>query len=251
MIFRKKKPQAFDSPILVIDALGIAQKIKTSNHKEILELGDRLDRNFYRFRNAIPFEFVISTRKHIYGSGEYSFFRLNDMFVMYSKTPKHSLATRYLISASLTYQSLLLDGFIPRGGLGYGLVLPGKDSLIGSGFIDAYTAAEQRSPRSKNICSILVSKEFLRVMPESERNCRTLCFYEGDFFINPLFLIDPELGEFSKQSIIDMLINAGANEEKLKATEHFLDQYEDYDMALEEGSKSRIYFGNPRPQRNN
>ena len=66
---------------------------------------------------------------------------------------------------------------------------------------------------------------------------RLLCFYCGCFFLNPGALVDPEMEEFGKNRIIRLLQSAGANDEKLKATEHFLDTLEDYDSAIHPTSK--------------
>lgn len=42
-----------------------------------------------------------------------------------ARVPKDDLALRYVITASITFQALLLDGFIPRGGLGWAWCTPG------------------------------------------------------------------------------------------------------------------------------
>ena len=76
------------------------------------------------------------------------------MFVLFSERTKDDIAVRYLVSAVLLYQVLILEGFIPRGGLGFGYVIKSEGFIIGPGFIDAYRVAEKREPRFRNICAI-------------------------------------------------------------------------------------------------
>ncbi|GAC1569366.1 MAG: hypothetical protein NVS3B3_23730 [Aquirhabdus sp.] len=136
----------------------------------------------------------------------------------------------------------MIDGFLPRGALGFGSLRPGLNSLIGRGFIDAYQAAEQRDPAIKDVCAVLVTAEFLRVMPNTKQNWKILCFYRGYFFINPIFLTDPQMGVFDRNRILKLLKNGGVNIEKHAATEQFLNEFESYDEALEPQSKSRSWL---------
>jgi hypothetical protein len=238
MLFRTIKPQVVDTPVIVVDALGISDIIRRSSKEALLALGARLDRHYYRFRASIPFGIVITTPTKVFGTTDFSTFRLNDMFVVYSRDPKSDLTMRYLITSSLVYQALMLDGFVPRGGLGFGSVLCSKDTIVGNGFLDAYETAEKRPETIKDVCAIQLSPAFLNTVPNTEKAYRLLCFYEGAFFINPTYLTDPILGRFDKPKISELLHVAGANDAKLRATEKFLDELEDYDAALQPSSKS-------------
>lgn len=242
MFFNRKPHQSFQSPVLVVDALGFTQKILESDEEMLSTLADRIDRNYLRFRKAIPFGLVVHTMNKVWGTPEFSTFRLNDMFIVYSSISNDDFALRYLITASLTFQALLLDGFIPRGGLGWGLVHARPNSLIGTGFVDAYAAAEKRSAATKDVCALQLSSNFMARMPTNEHEQRLLCFYRGEFFVNPIALTDPELGQFDRQRMLDLLVAAGVNESKLAATREFLDGFEDFDAAAKPQSQSRKWL---------
>ena len=165
------------------------------------------------------------------------------MFVLFSQTSLKDLPIRYLVTASLAYHQLLMQGFIVRGGLGFGMVLRKKDLFIGRGFLDAYRAAETRTSSVRDVCAIAVSPSFFRHIAQQERCCRLLCLYQDHYFLHPTALTDPDMGEFDSDRILRCLADAGANEEKLSATERFLAGLEDYDAALEDGSRSRALTG--------
>lgn len=237
--FKKKNENVVKTPVLVIDSLGISERIKHSTEKTLPEIVHHLDRNYYRFRFSIPFSIVTHTRNKVFGTNEYSTFRLNDMFIVFSKNYHEDFALRYLITASIAYHGLLLEGFIPRGGLGYGLLIHRNETLIGGGFIDAYEASEMRNPDTKDICAIQITDEFFKIMPSSSHVYKLLYFYKDSYFVNPLRLVDPDLGEFDKEKILDLLKKAGTNNKKLAATRAFLEDGEDYEAALLPNSKSR------------
>lgn len=242
MLFRRKATQSFRSPVLVVDALGFTRQILDSDEAALGALADRMDQNYLRLRRAIPFGFVIHTKNKVWGTPEFSTFRLNDMFVVYSRVPKDNSALRYLVTASIVFQALLVDGFIPRGGLGWGLLHSRSDSLVGAGFIDAYSAAEKRSAATSDICALQLSRSFMTQMPASAHAHRLLCFYKGEFFVNPIALTDPELGKFDRQRVLDLLASAGTNESKLAATRAFLNGFEDFDAAAAPHSQSRMWL---------
>ncbi|NIE82535.1 MULTISPECIES: hypothetical protein [unclassified Burkholderia] len=239
MFFRSKPRPPFQSPVLVVDALGFTHKILESDEEALSALADNMDRNYLRFRMTIPFGLVVHAMNKVWGTRDFSTFRLNDMFVVYSSIPKDDFALRYLITASLVFQALLLDGFIPRGGLGWGLVQARPNSLIGTGFIDAYAAAERRSEATRDVCALQLSANFMAHAPASEHVMRLLCFYRGEFFVNPIALTDPQLGHFDRLRMLDLLAAAGINERKLAATSEFLDGFEDFDAADKPESQSR------------
>jgi hypothetical protein len=120
-----------------------------------------------------------------------------------------------------------MEAFVPRGGLGFGLVLQRNQSLLGQGFINAYCTAEKRDVSTRHICAIQVSPAFLARIPRSTNAFRLLCFYEGSFFLNPRFLVDPEMGEFDNERNLRLLSSGGANQEKLDSTDTFLCEMED------------------------
>ena len=242
MFFQRRKKKVFDSPIFVVDALGFSAAIERSDRDTIIALGRQLERHYHRLRLAIPFTLVINTARRVWGTREFSTFQLNDMFIIYSRVWKDDFALRYLITASLVYQRLLLDGFVPRGALGHGVVLAGEGYLIGSGFIDAYKAAEQRSEDTRNVCAIQISSAFIQTVPPSAHVQRLICFYRGHFFVNPVFLVDHVLGTFDRTAVLDRLAAAGANEQKLSATKQFLEEFEDYDAAAKPNSQSRQFM---------
>lgn len=242
-MFRKqKKPPVFHTPVFVVDALGVSQSIETKDEAGLVSLADRLEANYLRFRRTIPHQLVVTWGEKVWGTKEFNTFRLNDMFIVYAKDVVADASLRYLITARLCYQALLLDGFIPRGGLGWGLVHAGENSLIGKGFLNAYAAAEERGSATKDICAIKVSQEFFNAIPPTRHCYRLLCFYQGEFFVNPTFLHDPLLGEFDNQRIMELLTAAGVNETKFRATKEFLENFENFDAALKPDSASRTSF---------
>lgn len=190
LAIRSRKPVL--TPVLVVDALGIAGRIASADAPCLAELSETLDRQYLRFRAKIPFRIGAMLFGRVWGSGEFSTFRLNDMFLLYSTKEAPDYSLRYLVSSVLLYQTLLLGAFIPRGGLGFGLVLQGKQSVLGSGFIDAYGMVEQRPESCKDICAILASPAFLTGMQHTAKAQRLLCFYEGRFYVHPRALVDPE-----------------------------------------------------------
>lgn len=236
-----KKP--FRSPVVVIDALGIAEQIEKANEHELILLADKLDAQYHQFKLRIPNSIVVDTKKDIRGSSEFSSLRMNDMFIVYSENEMPDISLRYMVTSSILYQQLLINGFIPRGGLGVGLVYKRNDLLLGDGFINAYHAAEKRGDQYKDICAIQVSLKFFQSVPSSERAYRLLCWYEGRYFINPICLHDPDIGKFDRVRVLRCLEQAGTNERKLRATEKFLNEYEDYDQAMKPGSKIRQLTG--------
>jgi hypothetical protein len=242
LFFRRKVIQSFQSPVLVVDALGFTRKILESDKETLGALADHMERNYLRLRMAIPFEFAMHTKNKVWGTSEFSTFRLNDMFVVYSQAPKDDFALRYLITASIAFHALLLDGFIPRGGLGWGMLHVRPDSLIGTGFIDAYSAAEKRSAVTSDVCALHLSRNFMAQVPASAHVQQLLCFYRGEFFVNPVTLADPELGKFDRQRVLDLLAAAGINERKLAATRAFLDGFEDFDAAAAPESQTRQWM---------
>lgn len=238
-----KKPTPFLSPVLCVDALGIAQRVSAADAKTLEQLNDVLEKQYFHFQSKIPFAFVAVFFGRVWGTREFSTFRLNDMFILFSRKQRADSATRHLIAASLLYQVLVVEGFIPRGGLGYGLVLAARRSILGGGFIDAYDAAEKRSDALKDICAIQLSRRFIGEMYGGSRNVfRLVCFYRDAFFINPRVLVDPEMGRFDNKRILDLLIEAGANQDKLSATEAFLSELEDYEAAAKPGSRTSAFL---------
>lgn len=237
MLFKREKIKVINTPVITVDALGISNAIKSSSSNELVELAKRLDNQYYKFRAKIPFGFVIVGKNSVIGTNDFSTFRLNDMFIVYSKKEKKDIALRYLVTSSLLYHVLLLEGFIPRGGLGFGSVIVTKDSIIGSGFVDAYVMAEERPADIKDVCAIRVSPQFISIMEKTEMLYRLLYFYRGSFFINPVALTDPDMGAFDKKKILELLHSAGANSAKTEATRKFLDEGKDYDSAKNSSAK--------------
>ncbi len=137
------KPVPVDSPVLVIDALGFAAKIRRCGHDDLIRLSDTLDQQFDRFRATIPYRFVATRGTRVIAStNDFSTFRLNDMFVLFTES-RHADAThRLLVTSCLLYQALLIEGFIPRGGLGAGLVLRRRVSLARIGSCDLTVICE-------------------------------------------------------------------------------------------------------------
>lgn len=231
-MLRLKKSLPVNSPVLVVDALGVSARIANASADELVSLADELDHQFYKFIAKIPNTLVIEFGRRVYGSSEFSSLHLNDMFVLYSEKNQSNMPHRYLVAGLLLYHQLLLSGQIPRGGLGFGDVMHRNGMILGKGFLDAYLSAEQREANTKDVCAIQVSSEFLRNLPSSEYSYRLLCRYNQRFFLNPRSLDDPEMGSFNEQRILDLLEAAGANSAKLSATADFLAHCEDYDAAL-------------------
>ena len=241
-IFSRAKDIVVEStPVLVIDSLGLTSQIRRCSTKDLASLSAKLDRNFHRLETSLPFKFVVHTKNRVFGTDEFSAFRLNDMFITYSMRSMPDFGLRYLIVASLVFQALLIDGFIPRGGLGFGSIVAGKQSILGLGFIDAYEASEKREELTRNICAIQVSSSFLNLVKASEKAARLLYFFGGSFYVNPTALHDPDLGVFDRTRFLELLKAAGTNEEKMKATERFVLEGEDYESALRRGSRSRLW----------
>jgi len=238
----------FDTPVLVVDALGLANEIKSSDGAGLLRIVERLDRQYRQFRAKVPHRVMFVHRWGVLGSKDFATIRLNDMFVVYSPRRVADPALRYLITSSLLYQTLLRAEVIPRGGLGFGPVVQSKDLVLGAGFIDAYETSEKRADGFRDICAIKISAQFLRRVPPSKKAWKLVCFYKGQFFVHPFRLVDPELGEFDKERILSCLRAAGVNSEKLLATEQFLEGLEDYDAAESPTSKSRRFADAMRSQ---
>jgi hypothetical protein len=227
-----QKVSVSSSPILVVDALGFTAKILAAGEDELPMLGRTLERQYHRFKAKVPHRFMIVSRKRVWGSNDFQTFRLNDMFIVYSDKGGSENSFRILVASSLLYQTMLMERFVPRGGLGVGALLKRSDLLVGAGFVDAYTASEKRDERTRHICAIQVSPAFMRSIPNTEKAYPLLCFYKNAFFVHPWYLTDPEIGEFNADRIIGCLREGGANAEKLAATTHFLREFQDYDAAL-------------------
>lgn len=228
------------SPVLVIDALGFSAEIRCAGREALAELVSRLDDQYHQFRAKVPHRIMMVGRKRVWGTREFATLRLNDMFVLHAGQEMVDPALRFGLCASLLYHSMMLAGLIPRGGLGYGPIHRSGDALLGSAFLEAYEAAEKRAPDTRNICAVQLAPSFALAMPNTERAWRLMCFYRGCFFVHPWFLIDPQMGEFSPARILDLLSAAGANADKLVATETFLRELEDYDAAKLPGSGTRL-----------
>lgn len=225
--------------MLVIDALGFTQRIRAAGSQGLAELAEQLRNQFHSFRARGPHEVIVIARDDVVASDELATLQLNDMFVLHATRPLDDVKTRFLISASMLFQQMLLDGQVPRGGLGFGPIHRSRDFLIGNGFLDAYEAAEKRSEHSRHICAVLVSPAFMAVIPNTKHAYKLLCFYRGRFYIHPWGLTDPQMGEFGPERILALLAEAGANQQKLDATKIFLDELEDYETAMQPGSATR------------
>ena len=118
-----------------------------------------------------------------------------------------------------------------------------RELFLGRGFLDAYRMAEKRNKTVRDVCGILVSPSLYAFVSWSEHWCRLLCFFEDHCFLHPMLLTDPDLGEFDEDRILRCLSDAGANQDKLKATKRFLEGLEDYDDDLREGSRLRQLTG--------
>ena len=182
---------------------------------------------------------MLVTPSRVRGTPEFATLRLNDMFVLHAGGPVDDPHIRFMLCGSLLFQSLLLAGHIPRGGLGAGPICRSKDLLIGNGFIDAYEAAEKRSERSRDVCAVQVSPTFLAGMPNTKRAWQLLCFFEGHSYVHPWTLTDPEMGGLSADKVLELLVSSGTNTAKLDATRRFLDGLEDYEAAMSPGSVTR------------
>lgn len=238
----KRQNKVHYSPVLVMDSLGFSNQIRKAGDRELLSIWNTIEKQYHRFRCTVPHKFIFFSESLVFGTREFETIRLNDMFILYSRKAMPDATLRYLVSASLLYQSMLLEGFIPRGGLGFGPLIKGKDLLIGNGFINAYEHSERREIPTKDICAVQVSPTFMSRLKRTEREYRLLCFYQGCFFIHPYYLSDPSLGTFNKEIILSLLSKSGANDEKLSCTERFLDRMEDFDDALKLNSESRKFL---------
>ena len=236
-----RKPRPVESPVLVVDALGVSERIASCDSGALSELADELDQQFYSFSSRLPNRLVIATRSSVFSSRQFSSLRLNDMFVAFSTKAMPDPVLGYLVAASMLYHQLLLAGFIARGGLGFGTVLRRRDMILGNGFLDAYRASERRSDLTKHVCAIEVTPRLLAQIPNCERAWRLLCFYNDRFFVNPTCLVDPDMGEFTAERILGLLKSSGVNGEKRSATAEFLEKLEDYDAASRPGSRSRDF----------
>ncbi len=228
-----------ESPVLITDALGFSQTIGSTSIGDLKELGENLERQFHEFDAKVPRKFALVSGSKVIGTREFATLRFNDMFVLHATRKIQDSALAFLISGSLLFHKMLLEGQIPRGGLGFGEIYRSGDLLIGNGFLDAYHAAEKRDDRSRNICAVQLSLTFLRTIPNTEHVYRLLCRYDGNFYIHPYTLTDPDMGLFSPGRVLRLLQASGANGEKLVATERFLEGLEDYDSAKLDRSDDR------------
>lgn len=236
-----KGKKVFDTPVLVIDSLGLSNEMKSTDSDGLLRIVEKLDRHYHEFRAKMPHRAMLVHRWRVWGTGEFATIRLNDMFAVFSPRRVDDQALRYLIAASLLYQTLLRTEVIPRGGLGYGPLVKSKDLVLGAGFVDAYETSEKRADGYRDICAIKISAQFLKRMPPSKKAWKLVCFYKGQFFVHPFRLVDPELGEFDRERVLSCLRKARINGKKLSATEQFLDGFEDYEAAEAPKSETRKY----------
>ncbi len=240
MLFRRNK--VYESYVLVIDALGFSARIRRADSAGLSKIWTEIDRQYNRFRARIPNRLVIDGgERGVFSTREMETLRLNDMFVVYTRKKVSDPGLRYLITSSMLYHQMLIEGFIPRGGLGFGLIARGDGLLIGNGFIDAYERAEKRPPELKDICAVEVSPQVMATLRPTQRIYQLLCFFRGRFFIHPYFLTDPALGEFSDARILESLEKSGANRAKLSATAIFLRNFENWKDAEAEGSETRKF----------
>ena len=64
MLFgRRKKMTAVETPVLVVDALGFANKIASAGAADLAALGTQLETQFQRFRVKIPFQAMLVTSR--------------------------------------------------------------------------------------------------------------------------------------------------------------------------------------------
>ncbi len=241
---RGEEVRPFVSPVLAVDGLGFNARIDACRDAESLgRLALELDAQFHGFRSKIPFEVMRVGPDEVLGSDEFSTVRFNDMFILFSESPRDNLPLRYLVAASLAYHQLLANGFIVRGGLGFGPVVHHRDLFLGRGFLDAYRMAESRAGPVRDVCAIMVSPSFFWEVSWSRQCCRVICLYEDHYFVHPNFLVDPEMGEFDNDRILRCLKDAGADAKKMTETKRFLERFEDYDTAMLPGSRSRELTG--------
>lgn len=236
-----RKRRLFETPVLVVDALGLSNKIKSTDGAGLLRIVEKLDRQYNEFRAKVPHRAMFVHRWGIWGTRDFATFRLNDMFAVYSPRPVEDPALRYLIASTLLYHTLLRAQVIPRGGLGYGSFVKSKDLVLGAGLVDAYETSERRADGYRDICAIKISAHFLRRMPPSKKAWKLVCFYKGQFFVHPFRLVDPELGEFDRKRVLSCLRAARINGKKLSATEQFLDGFEDYEAAEAPNSETKKF----------
>ena len=232
------------SPVLVVDALGMSSKIdECRDPVSLAGLATKLDDQFHGFQSKVPHRLIVVGRKRVFGTRDFSSLRLNDMFILYTGRRVKDLPGRYLVAGSILYHQLLRSGFIVRGGLGFGPVVRRRELFLGRGFLDAYRMSEKRIKAVRDVCGILVSPSLYAFVSWSEHWCRLLCFFEDHCFLHPMLLTDPDLGEFDEDRMLRCLSDAGANQDKLKATTRFLEGLEDYDDDLLEGSRMRQLTG--------
>lgn len=235
------KGKLLSSPVLVVDALGLSNEMKSSDDAGLLRIVERLDRQYQEFRAKVPHHAMFVHRWGVWGTRDFATIRLNDLFAVYSPRRVADPALRYLITSTLLYQSLVRAQIIPRGGLGYGSLVKSRELVLGSGFVDAYETSEKRADGYRDICAIKISASFLRHMPSSKKAWKLVCFYKGEFFVHPFRIVDPELGEFDRERTLSYLRAARIDSKKLSATEQFFDGFEDYESAEAPGSETRKY----------
>lgn len=236
-----KGKKVFDTPVLIVDALGLSNEMKSTDGAGLLRIVEKLDRHYHEFRAKVPHRAMFVHRWGIWGTRDFATIRLNDMFAVFSPRRVEDPALRYLIASTLLYQTLLRAQVIPRGGLGYGTLVKSRDLVLGAGFVDAYETSEKRADGYRDVCAIKISAQFLRRMPPSQKAWKLVCFYKGQFFVHPFRLVDPELGGFDTERVLSCLRAARVNAKKLSATEQFLDGFEDYEAAEAPKSETRKY----------
>lgn len=211
------------SPVLAVDTLGFSAQIdKCQDPESLAALAFKLDAQFHGFRSKIPHRFMIVGKNRVFGTGDFSTLRFNDMFILFSERSRPDLALQYLVTGSFAYHQLLRIGFSVRGGLGLGPVLRHRDLFLGGGFLDAYRTAESRPDLVRDVCAIMVSPTFYRAVSGSEKCRRLLCQYKNYLFIHPYALTDPDMGEFDRDRILRYLRDSGTNKKKIAATKRFL-----------------------------
>ena len=135
----------FDTPVLVVDALGLSNEMKSTDGAELLRIVEKLGSAVSRLpgEGAAPCD-VRSPVGHLGNQG----FR-DDSAERHVRrvltAPGRESGAALFDCVHVAYQTFLLAQVISRGGLGYGSLVKSKDLMLGAGFFDAYETSEKRA----------------------------------------------------------------------------------------------------------
>ena len=203
------------SPVLILDLLGISNKIKNASDEDTLRDIINLLMNISGAVQAMMPDAKISIQNNgsnsewtvDFSSSDFEYFQIQDMFCFFLKntTPSTSEFNQVLGTALRAYQAALFCCQMPRGAIGYGEILFKNNIIVGNGFLDAYIHGD--GEEAPAFCGIKLSPNFIKEYPTEYfqvlLKSNHIVEYKNDFFVNPFFngKIDESYRQLQKTSL--------------------------------------------------